>query len=64
MAKYHLYFLKDRSVVGADDIEAASNLDAVRMAQDYAFGQAVEVWNAHSLIQTIAPSPESAQPVS
>jgi hypothetical protein len=64
MAKYHLYFLKNRSVVGADDIEAASNLDAVRIAQDYARGQAVEVWNAHSLIQTIAPSPEQVQPAS
>jgi hypothetical protein len=57
MARYHLYFLKDRMVVGSDDIDAENNVEALRIARARADGHSVEVWNAHSLIRTIRPLP-------
>lgn len=63
MARYHLYYLKDRMVVGSDDIEAPDNVAALRVGRDRADGRAVEVWNAHSLIQTIAPAPCAHPPL-
>jgi len=55
MPKYHLYFLKKRSVVAAEDIEAPDNLTAIRAARRKADGRVVEIWNAHSLLQTVIP---------
>ncbi len=55
MPKYHLYFLKERCVIGAEDIEAPDNLAAIRVARHKSAGRVVEVWNAHSLLKTIAP---------
>jgi hypothetical protein len=55
MPKYHLYFLEKRCVVAAEDIEASDNLTAIRAARRKADGRVVEVWNAHSLLKTVAP---------
>jgi hypothetical protein len=62
MAKYHLYFLKDRCVVAAEDIEAPDNLAAIRVARHNPAGRVVEVWNAHSLLQTVAPEQDELMP--
>ena len=59
MATYHLYYLKGRAVVGSDDIEAETALEAVRVARYLAGDRGVEVWNAHSLIQTLQPADPS-----
>ncbi len=56
MAKFHLYYLKGRAVVGSDDIDAENALEAVRIARYLAGGRGVEIWNAHSLIQTLQPA--------
>lgn len=55
MPKYHLYFLEKRCVVAAEDIDAPDNLAAIRTARRKADGRVVEVWNAHSLLKTVAP---------
>ncbi len=62
MAKYHLYFLKERCVIGAEDIEAPDNLAAIRIARRKADGRIVEVWNAHSLLKTVAPEHDELLP--
>ena len=59
MARYHLYYLKERAVVGSDDIDAPDNLEALRIARSRARDHRVEIWNAHSLIQTLEPVPTS-----
>ena len=55
MPKYHLYFLQERCVVAAEDVEAPDNVTAIRAARRKANGRVVEVWNAHSLLKTVAP---------
>ena len=55
MTRYHLYFLQNRCVVAAEDIDAPDNVTAIRAARRKAGGRVVEVWNAHSLLKTVAP---------
>ena len=56
MASYHLYYLRDGQVVGADRLDAADDEAAIQMAREQGKGQAVEIWNAHSRIRVIAPA--------
>jgi hypothetical protein len=56
MARYHLYFLRDNKLVGSDQIEAADDREAARIARDRGDGQVVEVWNGHRRVRTVAPA--------
>jgi hypothetical protein len=56
MADYHLYFLQGNKLVGADHIQAESDLEAVRIARRRGTGDAVEVWNARRRIRVVAPA--------
>lgn len=54
MAIYHLYYLKGGQLVGSEDIEAASDNAAARIAEDRGRGDLVEVWNAQSRVRIVA----------
>ena len=56
MASYHLYYLRDNQVIGAERIEAADDNQAVQIAKRRGDGQAVEIWNAHRRIRIVAPA--------
>lgn len=60
MAHYHLYYLRDNTLIGGDNIEAADDGEAVRLARERGQGQAVEVWNAHTRIRVVAPAKPAA----
>lgn len=55
MAIYHLYYLKDGMLIGADDIDAAGDAEAARRAEDQGRGDIVEIWNASSRIRIVRP---------
>jgi hypothetical protein len=56
VASYHLYYLRDNQVIGAESIEAPDDNQAVQMAKRRGDGQAVEIWNAHRRIRIVAPA--------
>jgi hypothetical protein len=56
VASYHLYYLRDNQVIGAESIEAADDIEAVHIAKRRGAGQAVEIWNAHRRIRIVAPA--------
>ncbi len=63
MADYHLYFLEGGLLVGREDIEAASDNEAARIAEDKGRGDIVEVWNTDSrvrIVRTGGVRPETA----
>ena len=62
MARYHLYHIRDNQVVGTDNIDAADDNDAVRIAREQGEGQAVEIWNAHRRIRIVAPARAAPAP--
>jgi hypothetical protein len=53
MATYHLYFLKRGLLVESEDIEAASDNEAARIAEGKDRGDLVEIWNAHSRVRIV-----------
>ena len=61
MAQYHLYYLRNGQLVGADSIEARSVKDAERIGLDRGDGRVVEIWNAHSRVRVLGrPEPVGA----
>ena len=58
MASYHLYFLRQGMLVGAENIEADDDGEAARIAREQGGGQVIEVWNDHRRVRVIA----SAEP--
>lgn len=59
MARYHLYYLRDNQLVGADEIEAADDRDAEQIAMTRSGGKTVEIWNAHKRVNVVTTA---AQP--
>jgi len=55
MANYHLYYLRGGELIGAEDIEVASDDEAARAAEDRGRGDLVEVWNAESRVRIVRP---------
>ena len=53
MATYHLYHLDSGQLVGSEDIEAASDNEAARIAEDRGRGDLVEVWNSDSRVRIV-----------
>jgi hypothetical protein len=53
MATYHLYFLKGGQLIGSEDVEAASDNEAARIAEDQGRGDIVEVWNTESRVRIV-----------
>jgi hypothetical protein len=53
MANYHLYYLKGGLLVGSEDIEAASDSEAARIAEDQGRGDIVEVWNSERRVRIV-----------
>jgi hypothetical protein len=53
MANYHLYYLSGGQLIGSEDIEAASDNEAARIAEDQGRGDIVEVWNAESRVRIV-----------
>jgi hypothetical protein len=55
MQQYHLYYLRNGQLVGADHIEAVDDQEAERIAKERGDGRLVEVWNGHSRLRVIDP---------
>ena len=55
MATYHLYFLRNGRLIGAEDVEASSDLEAVRAARLRGSSQSVEIWHDHRRVLVAAP---------
>lgn len=53
MAIYHLYYLRGGQLVGSEDVEAASDNEAARIAEDKGRGDIVEVWNTESRVRIV-----------
>jgi hypothetical protein len=53
MATYHLYYLRAGQLIGSEDIEAASDNEAARLAEDMGRGDIVEVWNTESRVRIV-----------
>jgi hypothetical protein len=53
MANYHLYYLKGGLLIGSEDIEAASDNEAARIAEDKGRGDIVEVWDSDSRVRIV-----------
>ena len=53
MATYHLYYLAGGQLIGSEDIEAASDNEAARIAEDKGRGDLVEVWNSESRVRIV-----------
>ena len=53
MAIYHLYYLKSGQLIGSEDVEAASDNEAARIAEDKGRGDIVEVWNSESRVRIV-----------
>ena len=53
MATYHLYYLRAGQLVGSEDVEAASDNEAARIAEDKGRGDIVEVWNTESRVRIV-----------
>ena len=53
MATYHLYYLKSGQLIGSEDVEAASDNEAARIAEDKGRGDIVEVWNTESRVRIV-----------
>jgi hypothetical protein len=53
MATYHLYYLKAGQLVGSEDVEAADDNEAARIAEDKGRGDIVEVWNTESRVRIV-----------
>lgn len=54
MANYHLYYIRQNMLMGSDDIEAADDNDAARIAGKLGSGGIVEVWNANRRVRVVA----------
>jgi len=55
MATYHLYHLRDGQLIGSEDIEAADDNVAARLAEDLGRGELVEVWSGESRVRIVRP---------
>jgi len=53
MAIYHLYYLKGGQLIGSEDVEAAGDNEAARIAEDKGRGDIVEVWNTESRVRIV-----------
>jgi len=53
MAIFHLYYLKGGLLVGSEDIEAADDNEAARIAEDKGRGDIVEIWNSDSRVRIV-----------
>ena len=62
MANYHLYFLKGGLLVGSEDIEAASDNEAARIAEDKGRGDIVEVWDSDSRVRIVRTGGAQLEP--
>ena len=52
---YHLYRLQGFRLTGADDLEAADDGEAARLARVRAGSDAAELWRGNRRIRTIPP---------
>lgn len=62
MASYHLYYLRNGMVIGSDDIAAAGDDEAARIAEAQGRGDLVEIWNASTRIRILKPAAARAEP--
>jgi len=56
MADYHLYYIQEYQVLGAERISAADDEEALQVASQMGDGRSVEVWNDHSRIGVVEAS--------
>ena len=56
MARYRLYYLRDNVLIGSDDIEAADDREAARLAKQRGRGQRVEIWDSVKRVNVVAPA--------
>jgi hypothetical protein len=55
MAIYHLYHLRDGELIGSDDIDAADDRTAARIAEAQGRGDLVEIWSSTSKVRVVRP---------
>lgn len=60
MAAYRLYYFHAAALAGADEIHAADDAEALRIARERAAGQRVEIWRGHDKVRTIEPAGTAA----
>ncbi|HEV2818605.1 MAG TPA: hypothetical protein VGW40_15455 [Allosphingosinicella sp.] len=54
MARYRLYHLENNRLIGRDEIEAADDAEAVRLAKERAEAGVIEVWSGNRRVRTVA----------
>jgi hypothetical protein len=61
MRTYHLYYLRDTTLVGFDHIRAANDVDAARIARQQGQGDITEIWNAEGRVRIVPSAPATAK---
>ena len=60
MTAYRLYYFDAAALAGADEIHAADDTEALRIATERAAGRSVEIGRGHDKIRTIEPTETAA----
>lgn len=60
MGSYRLYYFHAAALAGTDEIHAADDAEALRVATERAAGHRVEVWRGHDKLRTIEPTESAA----
>ncbi len=60
MTAYRLYYFDAAALAGAEEIHAADDAEALRIATQRAAGHGVEIWRGHDKVTTIEPAGTAA----
>lgn len=60
MGSYRLYYFHAAALAGTDEIHAADDAEALRIARERAAGHRVEIWLGHDKVGTIEPTETAA----
>ena len=55
MARYRLYYLQNGTLAGTDEIEAADDVQASRLAKARLRRETVEIWRDGRRVRTLVP---------
>jgi hypothetical protein len=58
MSSYRLYYLQAAMFAGSDEIEAANDFEAARIARGREPKQTVEIWQGERRVRTLLPGRE------
>ena len=57
MARYRVYSWRGAQLVEAEEIEAAGDAEAIRIAHERGLGDYSEIWQAERRVRTVAVQP-------